>query len=443
VTLGELLAGIDAELLPAEFEQALAELRGAAERAPGDARGWGEVGALLDAHGLYAAAERVYGRAAELDPRDARLRALMAFAQAEQGRLAEALASLEAAIALAPERAHLRVRRGLWLAEFGRAEEAAKEFARALELAPDESAAVLAWARLDLDLGNSAAAEQRLRARLAVEPADLPARALLARALTDLGQTEAAAAERALAGPALPSWSDPWKAEVEARAVGYGAVMGAALEALRSGQAEARLADVQRLHAADPDDVTVQGMLTAALISLGRAGEAVEMLRQAQERQPDHYRIPMNLALALDALGQTREALAPAERAAMLHPGLPDAQRLLGRLHSKLEAPALAAAAYQRAVELGDRDAKSMELLAMALRRAGRGPEARPWFLEVAALSPGRARPRAFAALCLAEAGDLATARREFDAAAALEPKEPVLASLGRALAQLEQRSGR
>jgi Flp pilus assembly protein TadD len=278
---------------------------------------------------------------------------------------------------------------------------------------------------------------------LVAAPDDQPARALLARALSELGETEAAAAERALAGAALPSWRDPWKVEVEARAVGYGAVMGAALDALRSGQAEARLADVQRLHAADPDDVTVQGMLTVALISLGRAGEAIQMLRLAQERQPDHYRIPMNLALALDAAGQTREALAPAQRAVELHPGLPDAQRLLGRLHSKLEAPALAAGAYQRMVELGDRDAKSMELLAMALRRAGRAAEARPWFLEVAALSPGLARPRAFAALCLAEEGEVATARREFDAAAALDPKEPVLVSLGKALSELERRSGR
>jgi Flp pilus assembly protein TadD len=302
---------------------------------------------------------------------------------------------------------------------------------------------VAAWARLELDLGQPAAAAERLRARLAAAPEDRPARALLARALTELGEFEAAERERLLVGAVLPSWRDPWKVEVDARAVGYGAVMGAALEALRSGQAAQRLADVQALHARDPDDVTVQGMLTASLISLGRPGEAIEMLEAAAQRRPDHYRIPMNLALALDAAGRTPDALVFARRAAELHPGLADAARLIGRLESKLERHGEAAEAYQRAVLLGDRDAKSVEVLAMALRRAGRPAEARPWFLEAASLSPGRARPRAFAALCLAETGALEAARRELDLARALEPGDPAVALATKALAELERRSAR
>lgn len=439
----ELLAGLDPSLLPAELELALDEQRARIERAPGDPAALFDLGALLDAHGLYAAAERAYAACAALDPGAARVRALLAFSQSEQGRLAEALHTLDAAIALAPERGPLRVRRGLWLAELGRFDEAAAEYRRALELDPKDGAAACAWARLELDQGQPDRAAQRLEARLAAAPEDRPARALLARALAELGQSEAAAEQRLLAGPVLPSWRDPWEAEVDARAVGYGAVMGAALEALRSGQADARLADVRALHARDPDDVTVQGMLTAALVSLGRATEAIEMLEAAALRQPQHYRIPMNLALALDAAGRTPEALLRARRAAELHPGLADAARLIGRLESKLEHHGAAAAAYGRAVELGDRDAQSVEVLAMALRRAGRSAEARPRFLEAAKLAPGRARPLAFAALCLAENGDLQAARGELEAARALEPAEPALGFVSKALAELERRGAR
>ncbi len=112
----------------------------------------------------------------------------------------------------------------------------------------------------------------------------------------------------------------------------------------------------------------------ASLVDLGRAAEADTLWRRALELDPHHVEATFNATLAAwtEARIGDPELLRRMEEACASHPASARARQLEGRLHLVAGQPAEAAAAFERAVELG-----SAEDLEHDLERA-RAPRPAP-----------------------------------------------------------------
>jgi Flp pilus assembly protein TadD len=120
------------------------------------------------------------------------------------------------------------------------------------------------------------------------------------------------------------------------------------LEAIRCQRA-ARYTEAERLYrmvlAKHPDDARPVRLYGLMLLSVGRAAEAVPVLRTAVNLEPEHVAARLHLARALLADSQPNAALIEIRAASLQAPGLAEAAFLRGTALSALGEPALAAAA--------------------------------------------------------------------------------------------------
>jgi tetratricopeptide (TPR) repeat protein len=189
---------------------------------------------------------------------------LRAFRLEQQGRLAEALASLERARALAPNDVPTLNALGLCLARLDRAPEAMEAFEAAAAAAPDFAPAHfnLGWtAELTGDMGKARAGFERARALTPDDPAPLSRLAFLAARAADWAQAQTLA-ERALALDAaqpLATIARAW-ADLAERAL---------------SAAERRLrALLQRADLSPDDDALAHGLLGDVLDAEGQPSAA-------------------------------------------------------------------------------------------------------------------------------------------------------------------------
>ncbi len=408
---------------PAVAERA-AEALERIRAAPEDADARYELALVYDAHALDDLAERAYEQTVALDPQRARAWYLLATERMDRGALGEALAASARAAELAPDYAPIRWRRALWLTEADRLGEARDDADAALAIDPDDPHAALVLARIELAAERPAAAIGVLETLLEREPDHAYARHLLGRALLASGAPDAvrrAEVELARAGEPAPRWLDAWTLEVEAHRVGYNAAMAAAMERIRAGRAREVVAELERMHAERPDDVTLQGMLAAAWNETAQEARAIEMLEAARARLPEHYRIELNLSLAYHRLGDGERALAHARRAVALHPRHALAHYQLGRVLLRANDPAGAVGALEEAVRLGREDLGTLLALASVQRGLDRLDDARRTLELATGEHPASARAWASLARVQAESGDLARAGQTLERAARVD----------------------
>lgn len=311
---------------------------------PEDPEAWAALATGLEANGLEAGARLALDGWVARAPGDARAHFLSARRAWSTGEVERALAELARSAELDPGRSLTHALRGDWLLALGRFEEAIAAFEEVARTASGDATA--GYAVLRSELGRRRALleaerfEEAVRARSEVwsDSGDAtlgPFRAydgfLLGRALQGMGDARGAQILAQVGVPQPPRF-DPWIDALDEHRVGVAARMDAALEQIRAGQAEAVIADLEQLSAADPDDVTLQGLLVAALNTAGRSERALELLEAAVAARPEHYRIHMNLALTLNQLGRRDDALKSAERAIELHPDYRPARQLLNSL---------------------------------------------------------------------------------------------------------------
>jgi superkiller protein 3 len=171
------------------------------------------LGNIADREGRPAEAFELFGRAIEIDPRNARAYYNQAVLLMNSRQFERAATVLEETVKLAPESAQARNDLGFCLMNLGRAEEAAAHYRRAVELdpgfaeayfnlgvamdalerpadavaaydeavrlAPQNAAARLALGRALLRSGRSQEARVQLEAVLRLDPGNLPAQRLL------------------------------------------------------------------------------------------------------------------------------------------------------------------------------------------------------------------------------------------------------------------------
>lgn len=111
---------------------------------------------------------------------------------------------------------------------------------------------------------------------------------------------------------------------------------------------------IERALAADSDDSEALALKARILLDDGRSHEALDLGELMELRQPNEYRGPLVIGLALMAIGRYREALNALDRAIDREPEAAHAYSARGEVYARLGDQRLAAVDRARAVYLGD-----------------------------------------------------------------------------------------
>lgn len=347
------------------------------------------LGMLEAQRGNLQQAERLLGRARELDPQSADACTGHAHVLRMQRRFEEALAGYDAALANRPDVVELHNERGVVLRELGRADEALASFERALTANPRLVEALYNRGLALQDLGRHADAVASYDSALALRPDLAEALNNRGRALADLQRYEEAIAswERALAirpgfAEALNNRAAALKyvrrqdvqPACESDAAPALVSRGAAQHGLdHLEEALASYDDALRLR---PDFAEALSNRGAALKDLRRYEEALASYDRALAIRPDFADAWSNRGAALLELTRYREALANCERALAIEPDFAEAWNNRGAICAALSLYPEAVASYDRAIALKPDFAEAFQNRGSALCCLGRYEEA-------------------------------------------------------------------
>jgi len=165
-----------------------------------------------------------------------------------------------------------------------------------------------------------------------------------------------------------------------------------------------------------------------ALVSLGRAPEAVSWLERAAAAAPDYAAPRFNLGVAFDRMGERQKSLDEFATAVRLSPNDSDAQSALALARQETGDQAGALAAFREAARLQPGDARLQYNLANALQAAGDTADAIPRYEMALRLNADYAEAHSNLALAMRDAGNLPGAVEHLQAAARLQPANAAIA---------------
>ncbi|MBI4161109.1 MAG: tetratricopeptide repeat protein [Acidobacteria bacterium] len=299
-----------------------AELRRAADLAPGDPRPHLFLGRNFYAENFFRQAEAEFRRAVELDRDSVEARVGLVLTHEVKGNLSASLRGLEEILDRDPEhpdglflRGRLAYRRGDFAA-------AAADLERAARSRPEDPQIryQLGLARLKQDRPEEAVTVLREAVRL--DPGHLGAQQAFSRALRVLGATaEAEAAEKRFAEAAERRFQEAQGSR--ARDANLADVRDRAVEAFNSGNLDLALAEFRAIVAARPGDSQAVTYLGSTHLARGERPEARRYLERGLELDPDNAFAWMELGrlAALEGdLGRAEEFL---RRAIEANPDFP------------------------------------------------------------------------------------------------------------------------
>lgn len=162
----------------------------------------------------------------------------------------------------------------------------------------------------------------------------------------------------------------------------------------------------------DPRDPLAGVEFSAALRSLGKAGEAAAAAEAVLAFNPDHVDALLALARAQIARGQAFHAIAPSRQAQRLAPNDWRAPSLLGVAYEAVDRPAEARTAWEQALKLSPDNPAVLANLALSWAAAGDLPRAEGLLRRAAARPEAGAQVRQNLALVLGLQGKTAEAER-------------------------------
>ena len=210
-----------------------------------------------------------------------------------------AIAAYKKSLELSPENADARIALGDLYLRRGQYREALTEYARVVAALPDKAGPHYRVADANLQMGNFAEAAVSAATALKIDPQLRKARYVIGTALIRVGRSEEGQKE---------------------------------LEQYRKQEADAQ-ADINSQR-----DVLVSNRGASALVLNGQAEEAIASFRKSIEAHPDVAALRLNLGIAFDVLGRSREAASTLQ--ALLDSGISDdflVYRSLARAYEKLK----------------------------------------------------------------------------------------------------------
>ena len=388
-----------------------AAVKSAQSAVAGDPRSgdkWLTMGMVCEANGLFSDARHAYQQATTLDDRNARAWYRLAIVRARDGQFEGAFAAIDRAIVLDASYAPAHWRRGLWLLDSANYDQARVAFEKATELDASNPGGWVGLARVAMHKREDAKAVEVLERYLAQHPGDRYALRLLGTAYQRLGRAEEADYALAVGSAGEPVWPDPWSDQLAEFRVGFAQALKSATSLVLTGQYDAAIPALERLHRERPDDVSLMHQLGLTYAAAGRSADGVALLERALSRDPDNLESHLRLATAYINLNDHARALSHAERAVALSPELGRAHLAAGMALWRGGRPLEALSAFERAVRYDPVTLDPHLWMGTILLEAGRPDEALTHFSYAAGRNP--TLPDAFIGIALAH-----VQRREWD----------------------------
>jgi tetratricopeptide (TPR) repeat protein len=357
---------------------------------------YGELGKLLMAAKYPDMAERCFRNAKMLAPDEFRWPYYLGHIFISKGELPKALEQFSRGLRLRPTDLPTLVWLGHVYIELGQPEAAEPVLAKARTLGPESAAVWYELGRASLAKKDYSAAVRFLEEAVRLKPAAVVIHQPLAMAYRGLGDLEKAQSSldrtTRRAGPeASVTLSDPLMAEVSTL--------------LRSPE--------------------VFGELAQQAGARGDWPEAARQFRRAVELSPDNAIMRLNLALALNRVGDARAALSELDAAIRADPSLASAYFVMGTLLERSGRDDEALDRYTAAVTRDPGFRVAHLRLADALRRMGRLESSLSAYQQVLELDPDSEEARFGEAMALVRLSRHAEARERLNAAMHLHPGQP------------------
>ena len=229
-----------------------------------------------------------------------------------------ALGLLEQLVSVSPKSAEAHQRLGKVFLAQGRFADAEVSFRKALELDPEYAAARTGLGSIAATLARPEEALEQFDQSIDLLPHQADAHFLRGQALEVLGRTDDALAAYFRALELEPNSS---RAQLRIATILLG-----------RDEPDQALVRLDPLVEQNPDDAEARHQRGRAHLALHHLKLAVDDLKFAVEKLPNHPDIHYHLALALAAENDTKGAIASAEQALKLAPGFADAKTLRGKL---------------------------------------------------------------------------------------------------------------
>jgi tetratricopeptide (TPR) repeat protein len=418
-----------AEMLRSQVERAMQD--------PGNAELRSRLGMAYEANEIIGSARTAYEQATRLDPSEPRWWYHLARVRAAQGDEIGALTDLERAIELAPDYGPAYYRRGVWMLALGRLEEAEQAFRDSANLEHTQVAGRVGLARVYLQNEQEEKSVELLEQLLTANITHSYLYYLLGTAYRQLGRIDEAKRMLEGANPSPALYPDPWEEELDQFQVGYGADFRRAMGLRRAGRYDEAIPIMEQLRQRQPNDVILLSNLGAAYVDVGRIDEARAALVQALEVDPNHFAANLNLSKVYELRREFDVALVHAQRAVRSNPLLGRAHEREGVVLAKLGRHDEARAALDKAREYGSNGAEG--LLVSGAMYADRGE----WEAAIADLEAAlRIMPQSFEGLAMlaiarGRVGNIDGARQALRRAERIHPEHPALPGVRRRVEQL------
>lgn len=427
--------------------EARAEFQAALKLEPRDVRSIVGLGSAAMSTEGFEAAQRHIDEALKIAPEDPLAWRMLGAFLLRDRRFAEARDTFEKAVGFA-ERAGQETARagaltGLIEAQLalGDIEAAEATTARLVEIAPFSTDVVYLQARTAFLRGDYDSARRGLEQLIAQDPRDQAARLLLGAVSYvegNLGQADMYLASVVASEPGN-SFARKLLADTRIRQMrpkdakdapkpaghqgGAGALPIAGKASIAAGDLDAGLAYLEQGEALKPEDAAFTLQLAAGYLAAGRADRAVDVLKRVDSGGDDAYRRELLLLVARIRADDQRTALKQARGFAAAHPNDGLAQSLAGGLALEAGDRAMARTYFERAVQLGPKNAAAVLNLGKLELVEGRLDVAEQRFKSALELEP--AHPAvlvAMAQLSVAK-GDTAGAVRWLEQARSQNPR--------------------
>jgi len=325
-------------------------------------------------------------RALALRPRSHSMRAELAVALMQAGRLDEARRQLEQAIAIGPKRWRYHCELGLLLARQGDVQQAEREYRRAVELRPELEKPQHHLAEFYLRQGRTADAQRQLDVILKLFPGSRTAEINQVFVLSQQGQHDDATR---LANSLVADNPEDWRVQL---------ALGAVLNS--SGAGESALEPLRNAVALQSGSAEVHYQFGLALFQTGQPESAIAPLEQAVRLDPYHFRARFQLGNSYYVLNRWDEALVVYRRCQTLQPSHADLCANLGGLLVQMGDSTHARQVYLAGLEANPDSATLNYNLGVLLLQAGDLDEARRLILRAEQLG-AQMSPEVRAALAL------------------------------------------
>lgn len=332
---------------------------------------FGRLGALYQAHNIYAPAQPSYLNAETLDPESFRWPYLLGYLGQQTGQPELARDALRRCLIHSPENQPARLRLAQTLVEMNDFDQARRLLETPFQ-DPGMKAAVL------FERGKIAMGEHDYEGAAALFESALEAQPLanrihypLALAYRSLGDVGRARSHFAQYGNGKPDFPDPEVEQLDQLMRGGHTQLNRGVVAVQKGNYEVAVAAFAEALEREPDNVNLRVSLARSLYLAGDRGTAEAQLAEALRRDPDHVLASFITGVLLQSQGEDERAMARYQTVLTRQPDHAGAHHFAGHLLMKQGRYQEAAGHYAKALRGSSRDYPALFMEAMALYGSG------------------------------------------------------------------------